>query len=470
MADLSTREPLAMENSKRERKPLSARAIEAMRPGDKARVDTGENAGLRVICGKKGGRVFIYRYRSPETGRLTQIRLGSYPRMSLAQARVALHRHKELRASGVCPKAEMVRQKVREQEATALSQKQVEDEAFTVKELVDLYLAEVIEDRVVVDKATGAHRRLSGARKPKGQAEVRRTLYHDAVRVLGDMQASAVTRKDIVDMVKEILDRGANVQAGSVLRELIAAYEYAIGIGRLDVDFANPALQARQGLGLAKVRLTSRKGRRVLSDKELREVLAWLPGSGFSATQKKVIWFTLWTGARTGEVCAARWEDIDLDAATWHIRESKTQVERHVQLPRQAVDFLRQLKLTTSIYLFPSIRTGDPILQKSLSETKWALKNPDKVTGGRSFKAHQLWLTSIPDWSPHDLRRTVRTGLARLGCRNEVGEAILGHTRRGIEGTYDLHSYERECREWLQRWADHLESLAAPASGVTTRE
>ena len=46
-----------------------------------------------------------------------------------------------------------------------------------------------------------------------------------------------------------------------------------------------------------------------------------------------------------------------------------------------------------------------------------------------------------------------------MGCPSEVAEAVLGHSRKGIEGTYDLHSYEAECREWLQRWADHLGSF-----------
>lgn len=65
----------------------------------------------------------------------------------------------------------------------------------------------------------------------------------------------------------------------------------------------------------------------------------------------------------------------------------------------------------------------------------------------------------LPKWTPHDLRRSVRTGLARMGCPSEVGEAILGHARAGIEGTYDLHSYEPECRLWLQKWCDHLDRL-----------
>lgn len=65
----------------------------------------------------------------------------------------------------------------------------------------------------------------------------------------------------------------------------------------------------------------------------------------------------------------------------------------------------------------------------------------------------------MPDWNPHDLRRTVRTSLSRLGCPTDIAEAILGHSKKGIEGTYNLHKYENECAEWLQKWADHLDSL-----------
>ena len=448
-----------MENNKLTGKPLSARAIEAMRPGEKDRSDTGENTGLRVSCGSTGARTFFYRYNSPETDKLTQMKIGSYPDMGLAQARLELVRLKALRRSGVCPKAESLRLQQQERERIALEQRQQATTSFTVHDLVDLYLTEAIEDRMIIDPNTGAKKRVAGARKPKGQAETRRTLYGDAVRVLGQQPAARITRRDVVDMVKGIVDRGANVQAGNVLRELSAAYEYAIGLGRFDDSFANPAVLAKASLKAARLRLTSVKGKRVLSDKELRLLLAWLPGSGFSATQKSIIRFTLWTGCRSGEVCLAEWRDIDLEEATWHIHASKNGAERYVQLPMQAVAFLRQLKLGTEAYLFPSTKTGVPLQQKSLTETKWHLKNPDKVKNGARFRPQQLWLDSIPDWAPHDLRRTVRTGLSRLGCRSEVAEAVVGHSKKGIEGTYDLHDYEAECKEWLQKWANHLDTL-----------
>lgn len=178
----------------------------------------------------------------------------------------------------------------------------------------------------------------------------------------------------------------------------------------------------------------------------MKRLLQWLPGSAYSTTQKNILRFTLWTGCHTGEVCTAEWKYIDLDKKTWHLRDTKTGVERYVQLSTQAVEFLKVLKMTTGDYLFPSIKGKKPLQQKQLTEQAWRMR-----TDGR--------MLDIEPWTPHDLRRTVRTGLSRLGCPNEVAEAILGHSRSGIEGTYDLHKYEKECAHWLQVWGNYLESL-----------
>ncbi|MBT2969667.1 MAG: tyrosine-type recombinase/integrase [Candidatus Thiodiazotropha sp. (ex Ctena orbiculata)] len=421
-------------------KPLSSRTVEVMKPGDKIKADTGENTGLRVKCGATGVKTFFYRYTSPITSKLVQVKIGHFPETSLAEARLKLHELKQIRRQGRCPRTEAREQQQQEKEQEKARVEPVE-KLFTVKDLVELYLTQYIEDR----KSPNG-RIIAGARKPKGQSETRRTLYGDAIPKLGEMPANAVTRKAVVDMIMAIVQRGANVQAGNVLRELSAAYEFAIGLGYFSDEFANPAILAKASLRQAKVKLTHQRGKRVLSDTELATLLKWLPGSDYTATQKNVLRFTLWTGCRTGEVCNAAWKDIDLKKRTFHIRESKTEVERYVQLPSQAVEFLKTLRLTTGDYPFPSQKTRLPIQQKQLTEQAWRMRVSNKMV-------------DLPAWTPHDLRRSVRTGLSRLQCTNEVAEAVLGHSRKGIEGTYDLHRYEAECRQWLQKWADHLDAL-----------
>ncbi|OTG66462.1 tyrosine-type recombinase/integrase [Acinetobacter silvestris] len=435
---------------------LSARAIDKMKIGDPDKSDIAEYIGLRVVCGKTGLKSFVYRYRSPVDNSLKKITLGNYPNMSLAEARIELQRLKFLRSQGICPATERKEEKIvnkqKKQESTIVIK------SLTVKDIVDLYLTEVIEDRVVIDQRTGAKKKIEGSRKLKGQIETRRTLYVDVVAVLGLRQADSVIRKEIVEFIKGIVDRGAQVQAGRVLSELIAAYDYAIGLDYFSDSFANPALLAKSSLKQTKIKLTSTKRTRILSDSELKHVLFWLPESGFSKHHKSILLITLWTGCRTGEICAAEWKDIDLEKATWHLKGTKNGSERYVQLSIQCIKHLKELPSINSSYLFPSFRTGKPIAQKTLTETKWILKGEDRIKNC-NFQPRQLWPKDMEDWNPHDLRRTVRTGLSRLGCPTDVGEAVLGHSKKGIEGTYNLHTYENECAEWLQKWADYLEYL-----------
>ena len=84
-------------------KALTSRAIEAMKPTSKELADSGENRGLRVTCGAKGIKTFIYRYRSPLTNKLVQISIGHYPTVSLAEARLNCAELKLMRANGRCP-------------------------------------------------------------------------------------------------------------------------------------------------------------------------------------------------------------------------------------------------------------------------------------------------------------------------------------------------------------------------------
>ena len=203
----------------KERKPLNAASIKAMKVGDKDLSDIEENEGLRVSCGKAGTKSFFYRYKSPITDKLCQIKIGRFPSTSLAEARVELQALKNMRQERRCPATEQKQAK----KDKALKEHKLSSR-MTVEEVVELYLSQYIEDRKVNGKV------IAGARKMKGQYETRRTLYGDAVKVLGERYAEEVTRKDIVNLIMSIVERGSNVQAGNVLREFNAAFEYCIGL------------------------------------------------------------------------------------------------------------------------------------------------------------------------------------------------------------------------------------------------
>lgn len=131
-------------SEKQEKKPLSSRKIESMRPGDQIMSDMGENRGLRISCGKAGTKSFFYRYSSPITKKLVQVNIGRFPSLTLAEARLKLYELKNIRRAGRCPATELKVQK----EKDLLIQEKLSTK-LTVKKMIDIYLTQYIDDRIV---------------------------------------------------------------------------------------------------------------------------------------------------------------------------------------------------------------------------------------------------------------------------------------------------------------------------------
>ena len=83
------------------------------------------------------------------------------------------------------------------------------------------------------------------------------------------------------------------------------------------------------------------------------------------------------------------------------------------------------------------------------------------IDGKRPMAVHQIKArldreTGIADWRLHDLRRTLRSGLAELGVSYEIAERVIGHAMPQLERTYNVFAYREEKRNALEQWARHL--------------
>jgi len=395
-----------------------------MKVGDEL-ADTGENRGLRVTR-TKGDHRYWYRFADPATGRQKALHVGYGSRMSLAEARVAFAGLKAQRRAGHVPELpEHLRKPVYLPPPDAPAA-----EAYTVATLVKDYLA-IVEKR----------------RSPKAAAEATRVLSRCVVDHVGATPASELTVDQCLDLAHRELDAGHEAQCGVMLRELSAAIESAMVRRRVPLDHADPAAMARRLLIRGGARLTAKRRSRFLTDPELELLLQWLPQSGFSQNQRVALRLTLETGCRTGEAIAAQWSHFDLERGIWSLPRTKTDAPRVIRLSKQTQRWASALfEIAPGKWLCPSPKTGGHIEQKTLTETMWRMRRDGE-------------LPAMDPWTPHDLRRTVRTALARLGCPRPIAEAILGHSADGIVGVYDQHSYEAEAGEWLQRWNDHLDTL-----------
>lgn len=397
---------------------LTAAMIAALPVGEE--VADPEHKGLRVRATATGRKVFFYRYRAEDKA-LREIKLGELGPLTLAKAREALAKLKLERAQGIDPQ---------ERKRASREAARADREA---KRALSYTVAALVEDE--------ARERLA---KLKRGDEMERLLRRELVAKVGAVPAVDLTRQDLREKVLRPLSARAPRLATMLLSAVRMAYRHAIKQGRIADDFTLPT----EGLqGAAQVRR-----KRAFSDKELATFLRWLPSSSYSRTVRDALRLVLLTGCRSGEVVAARWRDIDLERGVWTILDTKNGEPVDVMLPAQAVELLRYRRAVDKTFLFPSRVAGQHIAQKAIGLAQYTARNGrGEVPADDPIEV---------DWTVHDLRRTVATGLARLGCPRVVQDRILNHVDASVSAIYDRHHYDAEAREWLQRWADHLDGLS----------
>jgi integrase len=218
---------------------------------------------------------------------------------------------------------------------------------------------------------------------------------------------------------------------------------------------------------------TDNKRERVLSGLEIAEI--WRAVGAAPAPYGAIIRLLILTGQRRGEVAGMAWDEISENLASWTLPGQRTKNgEVHlVPLSEPARDLLKALlpenanqakrllndRRATGALVFPGA-VGTPFA--GWSKAKRTLDTAIINARADAAAASGTSPASVVPWSVHDLRRTVATGLQRLGVRLEVTEAVLNHisgSRGGIAGVYQRHDWASEKRAALDSWAVQLASI-----------
>jgi integrase len=402
------------------RSPLTPVIIADLAPGEE-RGDA-QCPGLRVRGLSSGRKVFFYRYRGTD-GALREIRLGHVGPLTLAKARDAALKLRVERDQGKDPQLEK-----RTQRLEAARQREEERKAaYTVTNMCEEYFREVLPNL-------------------KRGDEAKRLLRVDFMPFFGDIPAAELTKRQLQDEVIRPKMLKYPRTATQLLSRIRCAYAHAIEQGRLPEDFVSPTV------GIKSAAAVRRK--RALSDAELATFLKWLPNSPYSRNVRDSLRLVLLTGCRSGEIVSGMWCDIDLDRGIWTMRETKNGEPYDVMLSLQAVELLTYRKGLDKKFVFPSPRAGKHVAQKALGLAQYTARHMQEESGAKDPIA-------VP-WTVHDLRRTVATGLAKLGCPRVVQDRILNHIDNSVSAIYDRHTYDVEARGWLQKWADHMDRLLIP--------
>jgi integrase len=411
---------------------FDARSAKLLQPGQHIVVD--DYPGLRLVASTKG-RAWIYRYQVGDKTR--QIKFGQWPAMSLGNAITRWQELKDERAGGVDPALER---------KAARKKKLI----YTVAQVVQAY----IDGHLVAN------------RKPAG-AKATAARLRTAIEPIAHMDAAEVSRAVAFDLISGLAQ--TPVVAKSVKNELGAAWDLALDSGAL-AETPNWWRQIMAGKLKSKgaVRDGVHKGtaKRTLSDAEIHALFAVDMGR-FSQQVQDFLVFQLWTCTRGGEIVQMHGRQItqERDGWWWTVPKELTKGARNPNASDLRVPLMgRALEVVQRLgggALFPSVsRLGVIGVQKqTYMQTKVHYLQPYCKTRPDHIRER----LTVTHWSPHDLRRTGRTGLSAMGCPTDVAEAILGHVQPGIQGVYNAHKYDAERRHWLARWSALLELLIAPA-------
>ena len=413
---------------------LTEHKIETLEVGagrkDRLVFDDGQR-GLAVRITASGGRNYLCQYTLH--GQKWRVPLGACSALSLAKAREAAAAIMGDVAKGRNPAAE------RKDAAAAERAKRVRDR-LTLRVLIDewrrLYL-------------TG--RRASYA------AEAVRALHFAFAKVLDDA-AEDLDRATIVRTLDALTRRGKRkdgegakprgaAMVGRTAAYGRAAFAWAVKRGMVSV---NPFAHLPVAKSIA-------KRERVLTDGEIGDV--WR--AAVSAPYGTIIRLLILTGQRRGEVAGMTWGELSDDLSTWTIPGERTKngAVHVVPLSEPAQALLRGL-LAGDISETKRV-APDALVLPGAASTPFSGWSKAKAALDRAVAEARG--ASLAPWSVHDLRRTVATGLQRLGVRLEVTEAVLNHisgSRAGIAGVYQRHDWAAEKRAALDAWAAHVLAAA----------
>ena len=378
---------------------FTAKWVETVKPPEQGQIDYFDTKppGIGLRLSNSGRKTWFVMYRT--NGRLRRLTLGTYPALSLADARDQATAAKHTVAKGEDP---------------AL-QKQSARIAPTVADVATQYL----------DRYAKNHK--------KSWRDDARLLHREVLSEWGRRKAHDITRKDVLALLDGIVERGSPIQANRVLALVRVMFNWAIS---RDILEHNPCYQ---------VKAPSKENQRdrVLNEEEIR--LVWNTCGQLDPVLAAYFWIRLLTAQRGGEIRLMHWNDIDMDTGWWTIPAhiAKNGLAHRVPLSVPTLDILRASRITTgsTSWVFPSSRRSQ---QPIVNVRKPALR---------------LCTLSGVVFIPHDLRRTAASHMTSMGISRLVVAKILNHAEVGVTKVYDRHSYDGEKREALEAWGRKVREL-----------
>ena len=381
--------------------------IRGLRKPEKRTILFEEGSGFGIRLEPSGRKSFILFYWF--NGKKDGVTLGQYPKLSLADAHLKVAEIKKKIEKGEDPKVEIK------------EIQRANRNFYSVQDLCDEYIE-----------------RYSRVRK-KSWKEDQRILEKDIIPIWKRRKASDIKRKDVINLLDTIVERGAKIQANRTLAVIRKMFNFALERDILEFSPCN-AVKAP-----AKENIKDR----VLSDEEIKAL--WNQLDECRSMDRRIgliLKLMLLTGQRKIECLHLKYSEID-NSGWWTIPKeiSKNGKPHRVFLSKQAKEILSMAKELppNSDWVFPSPRTGKPFLGSSIDH---ALRE----------KKTQVIIKT--DFTPHDLRRTASSVMTSMGIPRLTVSKILNHSEAGVTAKhYDHYAYDKEKKGALTKWGKKVEKI-----------
>jgi len=357
-----------------------------------------------------------YRYE----GRHRTLAFGTYPEVSLAEARELCADARKLLRAGTDPSPKKKK---------AATVPEFEQNTFEALALEWLSKMAATRSEVTQQKALG-------------------WLQHDILPVIGAMPVAAIKPRDILAVIQRVEARGSIDSAHRMKQMCGQILRYGVAIGWTERD-VTPDLRGTL-IAIPRTNFAA-----ITEPKQLALLLRSIDAYEGHIVAVSALKLTPMLFVRPGELRAAEWSEFDLDAAEWRIPAAKMKMktEHMVPLATQAVAILRDLYRVTGHgkFVFPSLRTE----QACMSEN----------TINAALRAMGF---SKDVMTAHGFRATARTILDEvLNERVDLIEHQLAHRVIDPNGrAYNRTAHLPARRVMMQRWADYLDKLRAGADVI----
>jgi len=286
--------------------------------------------------------------------------------------------------------------------------------------------------------------RASRARRPNRPRTIldKLEIYdRDIAPKLGDKNIYGITEIDLVHLV-QTKGRTAPVRANRLAGELRVFFGWAASLRGLEVGLkTDPAAR------LGQIRFSERGRSRTLS---LCEIGWFLRAVAEEPDACRRGWLLmLLTAVRRSELTRAQSSEVGDGFWTIPAERSKNSIPHSIALG----PWSQALIVSGKKWIVPAEQAEGPRIHGWSRSRDRILKRMSRFAG-----------YPIDRFTPHDLRRTARSNTKRLKVDFETAEAMLNHTKRGLERRYDTYGLEDEKRAWFLKWEGEIVRIALQAS------